>query len=155
MSERSFSGVDQDVVERENPFQTRLRSLLREVADGATSIQEAAEALRDLPFADLGFARVDHHRELRQGHCEIVFAPGKSSAQVGAIVERVLDGNQGPVLVTRATAEQSATVRQIAAARGFEVDERPGPGMVAILRNVPRPAGRVLVVTAGTSDLPV
>src|ERR1041385_195691 len=116
------------IIERETPFQARLRSLLADVSSGATTPEEAADALRDLPFADLGFARVDHHRELRQGHCEIVFALGKTPEQVGAIVERVLEGNQGPVLVTRASAEHATTVRRVAAARDLEVDERTSCG---------------------------
>ena len=155
MSEQALAGGSHGVVERENPFQARLRSLLARVADGVTTVEEATDALRDLPFADLGFARVDHHRELRQGHCEIVFGMGKTPEQVGAIVERVLEGNQGPVLVTRATAEHATVVRRVAAARDLEVDERTSCGAVAVLRNVPIPAGRVLVVTAGTSDLAV
>jgi NCAIR mutase (PurE)-related protein len=133
----------------------RLRDVMREVADGSLNVEAATERLRDLPFADLGFAKVDHHRELRQGTCEIVYAAGKTVEQVEAIVSRLLEGNAGPVLVTRASAEQAAAVRSVADRVGLPCEERPGPGAVAILRNVPASDGRVLVVTAGTSDLPV
>jgi NCAIR mutase (PurE)-related protein len=155
MSRPTAAGAERGMLERETPFQARLRSLLAAVAEGRTSAEDAAEALRDLPFADLGFARVDHHRELRQGACEIVYAPGKTPAEVGSIVRQLLAGNDGPVLVTRAVEAQAEVVRAEAAAHGVDVTERSRPGTLAILRNVPVPAGRVLVITAGTSDLPV
>src|SRR5437660_12712465 len=82
----------------ETPYERRLGQLLESVASGATSPEEARRALRDLPFADLGFAKVDHHRELRQGACEIVFAQGKTTEQVVAIVERLLSGDGEPGL---------------------------------------------------------
>src|SRR5438046_7464283 len=84
-----------------SPFERRLGALLQQVAEGTVTASEAAEALRDLPFSDLGFAKVDHHRELRQGACEIVYAEGKTVEQVVAIVDRLLGNNAGPVLVTR------------------------------------------------------
>jgi len=141
--------------ERVPPFEARIRHLLRRVADGSLSPADGVEALRDLPFSDLGFARVDHHRELRQGACEIVLAEGKTVEQVEAIVRRLLEGNSGPVVVTRADDAQLASVRAVAFDAGFEVEEPPRTRCAAILRNVPQPMGCVLVVTAGTSDLPV
>jgi NCAIR mutase (PurE)-related protein len=139
----------------ETPYERRLGELLESVASGATSPEEARRALRDLPFADLGFAKVDHHRELRQGACEIVFAEGKTTEQVVAIVERLLSGNDGPVLVSRAAPEQASAVRGLGAAHGIPVVERPAARAIALARNVPEPVGDVLVLTAGTSDLPV
>ncbi|MGH2672879.1 MAG: nickel pincer cofactor biosynthesis protein LarB [Actinomycetota bacterium] len=136
-------------------YEARLRGLLERVAAGDVSADVAAKELRDLPFADLGFAKVDHHRELRQGHCEIVYARGKLPAEVGAIVEQLLNGNDGPILVTRADPEHVDAVRRTATAHGVEVIERPRAGSVAIARNIPPPRGHVLVVTAGTSDLAV
>ena len=141
--------------DRASPFEARLRGLLGRVAEGAFSTDDAADDLRDLPFADLGYARVDHHRELRQGQCEIVFAPGKGVHEVAGIVRRLLTGNEGPVLVSRADADQRAAVRRIAEDAGLPVWERPRPGAIAVARNVPVPTGRVLVLTAGTSDLAV
>jgi pyridinium-3,5-biscarboxylic acid mononucleotide synthase len=137
------------------PFERRLRSLLDQVAAGSVSIQDAVEALRDLPFADLGFARVDHHRELRQGACEIVFAQGKTVQEVSGIVDRLLEGNVGPILVTRADQSQRDAVRALAQAASLPVEERPRSQAIAVIRGLPAPSGRVLVVTAGTSDLPV
>jgi NCAIR mutase (PurE)-related protein len=128
---------------------------MEQVAAGAVSAEEATARLRDLPFADLGYARVDRHRELRQGTCEIVFASGKTVEQVEGIVAQLLAGNVGPVLVTRADERQAAAVRRLAEEAGLPVREAPRSGALAILRGVPPPAGRVLVLTAGTSDLPV
>jgi NCAIR mutase (PurE)-related protein len=136
-------------------YEGRLRDLLERVAQGTVTPGDAAHELRDLPFSDLGFAKVDHHRELRQGHCEIVYAEGKLPEEVSAIVGRLLSGNDGPILVTRASAEHVEAVRESAAGRDLELLERARARCVAIARNVPPVRGRVLVITAGTSDLPV
>src|SRR5258705_10404034 len=91
-----------------------LRLLLDDVRSGALSPDDAVSRLRRLPFADLGFARVDHHRALRQGMPEAVYAPGKTPDQCAAIVAELLsERGSGPVLLTRATSEQgdAATAR--------------------------------------------
>jgi pyridinium-3,5-biscarboxylic acid mononucleotide synthase len=137
------------------PFEARLRDLLDRVAQGSVSAAEAASALRDLPFADIGFAKVDHHRELRQGTCEIVLAQGKDADQVEAILGRLIEGNDGPLLVTRANPEQIERVRDLARRRGLPVTDPTASGAIAILRAVPAPVGRALIVTAGTADIPV
>ena len=136
-------------------YEARLRDLLERVAQGDVAPGDAAGELRDLPFSDLGFAKVDHHRELRQGHCEIVYAEGKLPEEVSAIVARLLSGNDGPILVTRAAPEHVEAVHEAAADLGLELVERARARCVAIARNVPPARGRVLVITAGTSDLPV
>jgi NCAIR mutase (PurE)-related protein len=136
-------------------FELRLRALLEKVASGEIPALVATQELRDLPFSDLGYAKIDHHRELRQGNCGSVYGKGKTVAEIGGIVSGLLAGNEGPVLVTRASAEQIEAVKGLASGAGLEVEERPRSGAIAILRNVPRSGGRALVVTAGTSDLPV
>ncbi|MSZ89987.1 MAG: 1-(5-phosphoribosyl)-5-amino-4-imidazole-carboxylate carboxylase, partial [Actinobacteria bacterium] len=79
-----------------------LRELLDNVRIGAVSADEAVASLRRLPFADLGFARVDHHRSLRQGMAETVFGPGKAPAQCAAIVAELLaQPGSGPVVLSR------------------------------------------------------
>ena len=138
-----------------SPYEVRLRELLGRVAGGEVSPAEAAEALRDLPFTDLGFAKVDHHRELRQGACEIVYGQGKTAPQVAGIVRRLLEENDAPVLVTRADPEQAEAVRALAGEWRLPIQERVRSGALAIMRNVPPAAGHVMVMTAGTSDLPV
>jgi pyridinium-3,5-biscarboxylic acid mononucleotide synthase len=126
-----------------------LRALLEEVRTGATPPDEAAAALRRLPWADLGFARVDHHRSLRQPVAEAVYAPGKTPAQCAAIVAELLDGpGRAPVLLTRATDEQAAAA----------TDRSPGAtrtGSTLAWRQAPERPERVALVTAGTADLPV
>src|SRR3954463_7214577 len=80
-----------------------LRELLEAVTDGAVSADDAVAALRRLPYADLGYARVDHHRALRQGMAETVYGPGKSPSQCGAIVAELLaPPGAAPVLLSRA-----------------------------------------------------
>ena len=138
-----------------SPFERELRGLLAEVAGGRVSADAAARRLRDLPFSDLGFARVDHHRELRQGACEIVFGLGKTPEQVEGIVRRLIEVNRGPVLLTRAGRDQVASVARVAAEAGLPIEDHPACGAVAIVRDVPSPRGRALVLTAGTADLPV
>ena len=129
--------------------ETAVRRLLDDVRSGALSADDAVARLRRLPFADIGFAKVDHHRALRQGMPEAVYAPGKSPEQCAAIVAELLsvDGG-GPVLLTRANEEQAAAA----------LDRNPGAvrtgRTLAWRTRLPRP-GRVVVVTAGTSDLPV
>ena len=132
----------------------RLRALLGEVREGTTSIGEALGQLRDLPFADLGYAMVDHHRALRQGVPEVIFGEGKTADQVIAIAAEA--GKAGaPVLITRLQPEKSAEVaarfpgaRVNAAARTITL-HAPAPA-------APRPGEpHVVVAAAGTSDLPV
>src|SRR5205823_4654474 len=126
-----------------------LRRILADVRSGVLSADDAVARLRRLPFADLGFARVDHHRSLRQGLAEAVYAPGKTPEQCAALVAELLaESDGGPVLLTRADEAQVAA----ALARNPE-GVRTGSTVVWRPR-LERP-GRVLVVTAGTADLPV
>ena len=125
-----------------------LRQLVEAVRDGSLPPDEAVARLRRLPFADLGFARVDHHRTLRQGSPEAVYGPGKTPEQCAAIVAELLGGGTGPVVLTRSTADQRAAALAGApggTTTGTTVTWRPAH---------PRPE-QVLVVTAGTADLPV
>ena len=126
-----------------------LRRLLDGVRDGSVSPDDAIAALRRLPFADLGFARVDHHRALRQGMAEAVYAPGKTAAHCAAIVAELLaDDAAGPVLLTRADDAQADAA--LAANPGGE-----RRGSTVIWRPAAARPERVVVVAAGTADLPV
>ena len=128
-----------------------LRELLDEVATGATSPADALDRLRTLPFADLGFARVDHHRMLRQGFPEAVYAPGKTPAQCAAIVAELVSGpGGGPVLLTRAD-EATAQVA-LAHTPGGRYDP---VARLAIWKPRPRRTGSAVIACAGTADLPV
>ena len=125
-----------------------LRQLLDDVRAGVIHPDEAVHRLRRLPFADLGYARVDHHRELRQAIPEAVYAPGKTTAQCAEIVAELLESGSGPVLLTRATDEQA-----VAALAHNPGGQRTG-ATVVWRPGAPRP-GRIPVLTAGTADLPV
>ena len=134
-----------------------LRQLLADVASGDCPPDEAVRRLRRLPFADLGFARVDHHRALRQGFPEAVFGPGKTPDQCAAIVGELLAASTGPVLLTRAAADQISAALAAAARAGHDsvvVTPTADLATVAWRPAAPRHA-RVVVVTAGTADLPV
>jgi pyridinium-3,5-biscarboxylic acid mononucleotide synthase len=130
--------------------ETSLRRLLDDVRSGVLSPDAAVSRLRRLPFADLGFARVDHHRSLRQGFAEAVYGPGKTPEQCSRIVAELLsDGDDAaPVLLTRADAAQAAAA----------MERNPGGvrtgRTVAWRARLSRP-GAVAVLTAGTADLPV
>src|SRR5450631_3502720 len=89
--------------------QEQLRSLFEQVRDGATDIDAAMVRMRHMPFEDLGFAKIDHHRALRHGMPEVIFAKGKTAEQVVAIAERLLEHAQN-VLITRADRECAAMV---------------------------------------------
>src|SRR5215207_5456753 len=102
-----------EVVLAPTAYEARLADLLARVSSGEVSPGDAVEELRDLPFSDLGFAKVDHHRELRQGASEIVYAEGKTPAEVRSIVARLLERNDGPVLVTRASSEHVEAVHEV------------------------------------------
>jgi pyridinium-3,5-biscarboxylic acid mononucleotide synthase len=128
-----------------------LGRLLAAVESGELSAGQALESLSSLPFRDLGFARVDVHRELRQGAPEVVLAEGKTPDQVTAIVEAMLEAGAGSVLVTRADDATRAAVRAVAS----DVEEDARSRAVWVARGVPEPRGLVVMVSAGTSDGPV
>jgi NCAIR mutase (PurE)-related protein len=137
-----------------------LRDLMESVRTGAVSADDAVTSLRRLPFADIGFARVDHHRSLRQGMAETVFGPGKSPAQCAAIVAELLaQPGSGPVVLSRADTDQVEAT--LAANAGATVVEAGGGHRndsrlhTVVWRPAPTRPERVAVVTAGTADLPV
>lgn len=125
-----------------------LQRLLDDVRSGAVHPDDAAAQLRRLPFADLGFARVDHHRALRQGLPEAVYGPGKAPAHAAAIVTELLHAGASPVLLTRASPDQAA------AALAANPDGTQHGTTVVWKSAAPRPE-RVVLATAGTADLPV
>jgi pyridinium-3,5-biscarboxylic acid mononucleotide synthase len=130
----------------------QLRQLLGAVARGEQSPEDAVRRLASLPFEDLGFARVDHHRALRSLGPEVVFARGKTPEQAAAIAASLMAQEGAPVLVTKAEQAHADAVRE--AVPGTEWHPRSG---MLVCRRVPvgPEAGRVLVACAGTSDLPV
>jgi len=130
----------------------RLRDLLAEIEGGSLSATDALEKLKHLPFDDLGFARVDHHRELRLGFPEVVFGEGKAAPQIIAIATRLRDAGQN-VLITRIAHEAAATLCE----KIPEVVHDPVSRTASLTVEAPKPdtRGSILVVAAGTTDLPV
>jgi len=128
-----------------------IRKLLEEVRAGKLSPDEGVERLRHLPFEDLGFAKVDHHRTLRVGMPEVVFGPGKTPAQMAAIFRKLAKHGKN-VLATRATEEQFSAVKKISRGAKFEASAR-----AIVLRRDRKRYGKglITVISAGTSDIPV
>lgn len=130
---------------------SRIEALLHEVRDGRTEVSHAMERLRDLPFEDLGFAKLDHHRPLRTGMPEVVFAAGKTNAQVATIFAHMAHAG-GNVLATRAT---RACYEAVAAAEARAEYHETARCITLEQTPAPRGKGTIAVVCAGTSDLPV
>jgi NCAIR mutase (PurE)-related protein len=131
--------------------QDQLRTLLEQVRSGAMDVDAAVTRVRHLPFEDLGFAKVDHHRELRHGMPEVILAKGKTADQVVAITGRLLNVSQN-VLITRADATMAERIRQdFPGSEYFALS-----GAVRFWRDKTlRGKGKIFVVCAGTSDIPV
>lgn len=126
-----------------------LHRLLDDVRSGRRSPDDAVAELKRLPFADLGFARVDHHRALRQGMAEAVYGPGKTPEHCAAIVGELLGADAGsPVLLTRCDDDQAAAALA-AHPHGVRL------GNTIVWRAAPERPERVALLTAGTADLPV
>jgi pyridinium-3,5-biscarboxylic acid mononucleotide synthase len=161
--------------------ETDIRKLLDEFRGGAVPLEQAIEKLRGLPFENLGFAKIDHHRSLRTGFPEVIYARGKTAQQVAQIVQGMLRASASTnILVTRADAAVFAAVKRAtrggagggsgsAKARGgrkarktqksgntdaLEFHERSGTILIERSGDI-RGKGLILVVTAGTSDIPV
>ena len=134
---------------------TELRDLLDRVRDGALDPSTASDrilgALRAAPYEDLGFARVDHHRHLRQGFPEVILALGKTPAQIASIAERIVSRGHA-LLVTRAQPEAFAAVKKVVPAACYHEEAR---AITLKQGEIPTGKGMVLVACAGTSDVPV
>lgn len=127
-----------------------LRQLLDKVAAGEMATEDALGELRHLPFEDIGFAKVDHHRSLRCGRAEVILCEGKTPDQVGKIAGKIFEQSD-QVLATRATQEHYDAVARIVPEAKYREQAR----CVVIQEEKPVPRGQVMVVTAGTSDIPV
>ncbi|KAA6331724.1 N5-carboxyaminoimidazole ribonucleotide mutase [termite gut metagenome] len=130
-----------------------IRKLLEEVRNGAVSVDDAADRLKTLPFDDLGYALIDHHRQLRGGCPEVIYCAGKSVAQIEGIVKNILEVGDTNVLATRATEEIAQAMLQIYP----DAEWNPSARTIVIKRKSieKNGNGKILIVTAGTSDIPV
>lgn len=128
-----------------------IRTILEKLSAGEIGVDQAARELRFLPFADLGFAKVDHHRYLRLGVPESVFGPGKTPEQVAQITFELASKGAAPVIVTRATHAQFAAVERVIPEARFYDTAR----IIVARAASPPPIGVIAVASAGTADLPI
>jgi NCAIR mutase (PurE)-related protein len=130
---------------------SQIEALLKAVNENQTSVEDALDRLRDLPFEDMGFAKLDHHRALRTGMPEVIFASGKTTGQVSQIFARMAKAG-GNVLATRASQECYDAVSSIEPRAAYHEVAR---AITLEQTQAPKGKGSVCVVCAGTSDLPV
>lgn len=128
----------------------KLRALLEEVKGGEIAVDDALQSLRTLPFEDLGFSKIDHHRQLRTGFPEVIFCQGKTVEHVKQISERILAAGH-PLLATRATPDMYEAVKTIQPAARYNDLGRT----ISVSQSEEEGTPGILVVSAGTSDLPV
>ncbi len=131
--------------------QKELRDLLRHVSEGSLSVEDAMLKLKLAPYEELGFAKVDRHRALRQGIAEVIYGAGKTKEQIGEIAARMLADGQKTVLITRMSPEAAAYVGGRIPLEYHEM------GRVGIAGKMPEPdgCGKIVIATGGTSDMPV
>ena len=128
-----------------------IRRLLEAVKAGETSVDEAMLELKKAPFEDIGYAKVDLHRKIRQGAAEVIYGAGKTPEQIAGIVDIMKKNGQERVLITRMSPEAAEFVGE-----RFELDYRK-ESKVGIIGGLPTPSGigKVVIATGGTSDIPV
>ena len=127
-----------------------IEKLLAQVKDGSISVDEAALELRKAPFKDIGLASIDEHRKIRTGMSEVIYGEGKTASQIKAIL-KAMDSSAGPVIITRLSPEKAREIED-------EVDiTYHKDARLAIYGDIPEPdgKGKILVICAGSSDLPV
>lgn len=129
-----------------------IRKVLEQVKRGSISINTALQKLKTLPLEDIGFATLDHHRTLRKGFPEVIWGEGKTSTQIIAIIKKMLT-KKHPILVTRVDTRKAASIKRALPPITYHKTSR----LVTLnTQNVPnRGKGTILVVSAGTSDIPV
>ena len=131
--------------------QQELSKLLEQVKSGEVSIEDASEQIKRLPFDDLGYAKVDHHRALRVGYPEVIYCENKAPEHIRGIVQNMLDRGSN-ILATRASKDVYDIIKEVAPDAEYHELAR----IVTVKRNeVPQVPGTILVATAGTADIPV
>ena len=131
--------------------QQEVRRILEQVKSGGCSVEEAVLALKMEPFRDMGFAKIDRHRGLRQGAAEVIYGAGKTPEQIRDIAASMRADGEKAVLITRMTQEAAQVVGEALPLSYHEI------GRVGIVGDMPAPtgAGKVVIATGGTSDMPV
>lgn len=130
---------------------TEVKQILQSVQSGEMTVEEAELLLKKEPFADLGFAKVDLHRKVRQGMTEVIYGAGKTAEQIAGIARELQKNGQGTILITRMSEEKAQRIKE-----EFPLSYH-AEAQIGIIGELPRPdgIGRILVVTGGTSDIPV
>ena len=128
-----------------------IRQLLEAVRTGETSVDDALLEIKKAPFEDIGYAKVDLHRKIRQGAAEVIYGAGKTSEQIAGIIDTMQKNGQDRILITRMSAEAAEYVGNL-----YTLDYRKEP-KVGIIGSFPVPngIGKVVIATGGTSDIPV
>lgn len=128
-----------------------LQKLLEAVAAGRLPVEQAVLTLKEEPFQDLGYAKLDTHRELRQGTAEVIYGAGKTPGQIAGIASSLMEKGQKTVLITRLSPQAAEMVKTQVPLKYYEM------GRVGIVGEMPAPDGKgtIVVVTGGTSDMPV
>lgn len=138
---------------------TEIKQLLQDVRSGKVSVDDALLEIKKKPFEDIGFAKVDLHRKVRQGAAEVIYGAGKTPEQILGIVRKMLEAGQKRILITRMTQDAADFLSDKMADSadgkiGFEYSQNSRVGLVG---GIPSPTGcgTVVVATGGTSDIPV
>lgn len=147
---KNFTSVNSVWIEADME-QRRLTKLLAGVACGSVTVEDAVLQLKKEPFEDLGFAKLDHHRSIRQGVAEVIYGAGKTPEQILAIADAFRERGQEQVLITRMSADAAKVVGEKLPLQYDALSK------VGIVGSIPKPdgLGRIVVATGGTSDIPV
>lgn len=127
------------------------KKILEQVRDGEISVEAALLAIKRKPFEDIGYAKVDLHREIRQGAPEVIFGAGKKAEQIAGIIDSMKKNGQERVLITRLSQKKAGKVKKIHELTYYE------EARIGIVGEIPKPdgIGKIVVATGGTSDIPV
>ena len=126
-------------------------NLLNKIQEGAITPEEALSRFCTEPFEDLGYAKLDHHRELRKGVCEVIYGEGKTPEHINGIITAMLEKGQRLIMITRLSAEAAGTVNKKNPLHYYQT------ARIGIIGEMPKPdgIGKIVVATGGTSDIPV
>ncbi|NLM09493.1 MAG: nickel pincer cofactor biosynthesis protein LarB [Clostridiaceae bacterium] len=130
-----------------------VKNVLKAVQNGSMSVEDAVMKLKIAPFEDIGFAKVDLHRTLRQGAAEVIYGAGKTPEQITGIIDAMRKSGQNTILITRLPSETAETIKNDL---GYDLDYHAG-ARIGIIGTIPEPdgIGTIVVATGGTSDIPV
>ena len=132
-------------------MKSETKEILEAVQNGTMSVEEALLQIKTEPFEDIGYAKIDHHRKIRQGVAEVIYGAGKTADQMLGIIESMKRHGQDTILITRLSKEDASRIAEI-----YPMNYNP-LARVAVLGELPKPSGigKIVVATGGTSDIPV